>query len=65
MHILRKYSCRRYLMKQSKLVKELYNAFLFSDNDRVKELRQIEFKKIARHKEKGKYFGPKWMITDI
>lgn len=52
-------------MKQSKLVTELYNAFLFHDNDRVKELRQIEFEKIERRKNKGKKFGPKWTITDI
>jgi hypothetical protein len=52
-------------MKQSKLLKEVYAASLSHNADRLKELRKLEFEKIAQRKAKGKPFTPKWTIAEI
>ena len=49
-------------MKQSKLVKKMYQACLEHDKDRQRELTLIEYNKIFKHKHAGKYFTPKWTI---
>ena len=44
-------------MKQKKLVKEVLNACLTNDNEKLYDLRLEEFKKILKHKEKNKPFS--------
>jgi hypothetical protein len=49
-------------MKQSKLVKKMYQACLEHDVGRQRELTLIEYSKIFKRKHAGKYFTPKWTI---
>ena len=51
-------------MKQSKLVKEMYQASLSHDEKMIEKLRKLEFEKIINRKAKGKPFTPKWTLAD-
>jgi len=52
-------------MKQSKLVKEMYQASLSHDEKMIEKLRKLEFEKIINRKAKSKPFTPKWMLADF
>jgi hypothetical protein len=47
-------------MKQAKLVKLVYQACLDKDPEVIAKLRQLEFKKIFKHKAQHKPFDAKW-----
>lgn len=49
-------------MKQQKLLKKLYQALLIHDDATVIKLKQKEFEKIFKRKEKGKQFTSSWTI---
>jgi len=52
-------------MKQRKLLKQLYQACLEHDTDKIQELKLLEFQKILKHKSEGKSFGSKWTLVRI
>jgi hypothetical protein len=52
-------------MKQKKLLMELYKASFDHDAKKIEELRQEEFRKIAKHKAEGKPFTAKWIIVRV
>lgn len=52
-------------MKQKKLVKELFQACLNGDNEKIDSLREKEFKKIFKHKEKNKPFTTRWTLVRL
>ena len=52
-------------MKQSKVLKEMYQACLSQDKKFMRKLRKIEFAKILERKQKGKPFTVKWTLADI
>jgi len=51
-------------MKQKKLVKELYQACLSGDSEKIAELREQEFKKILKRKSQGRGFTPRWTVVN-
>lgn len=51
------------MMKQKKLLKELYDACLNKDKDKEQQLIRKEFDKIFKRVIKGKKFGPNWTIV--
>ena len=52
-------------MKQSKLLKRVYQASLSHDEKKLKELRMIELRKILDRKVKGKSFNAKWTLVNF
>jgi len=52
-------------MKQRKLLQELYKACLTQNNKKIAEIQSEEFRKIFKHRDKGKPFGAKWTIVNI
>lgn len=52
-------------MKQKKLIREVYKACFDHDTERLYELRQLEFRKILKHKAEGKRFNTKWTLVRI
>jgi len=52
-------------MKQSKVLKKMYEACLSRDDEMLSKLRKIEFAKISERKQKGKPFTVKWTLADI
>jgi hypothetical protein len=53
-------------MKQKKLVKEVYRACFEHNEERLRELRLEEFRKILKRKAKGKKLTePKWTLIRI
>jgi len=58
-------SDRREAMKQSKLVRKIYEACVNHDAEKQHELRKKEFAKIFKHKNKGKSFTTKWTLVQL
>ena len=51
-------------MKQHKLLHELYKACLTHNDAKIMKLRQEEYRKIFKHRNKGKPFSAKWTIVN-
>ena len=58
-------SDRREAMKQSKLVRKIYEACVNHDAEKQHELRKREFAKIFKHKNEGKSFTTKWTLVQL
>jgi len=52
-------------MKQSKLVRKVYQACLDHDTEKQEKLRKKEFAKIVKHKAAGKLFDGKWTLVRV
>jgi hypothetical protein len=52
-------------MKQSKLVRKVYQACVEHDVVKQQELRLKEFAKIIKHRANGKSFTPKWTLMQV
>ena len=52
-------------MKQSKLIKKVYQACFNHDAEKQFELRKKEFAKILKHKAEGKTFTTKWTVIQL
>jgi len=52
-------------MKQSKLVRKVYQACISHDVKKQLELRLKEFAKIVKHKAAGKAFDTKWTLVTV
>ena len=53
------------IMKQRKLVREVYTACLGHDAEKLAQLQKQEFRKIFEHRDKGKPFDPKWTVVRL
>lgn len=53
------------VMKQRKLIKQLYRACLDHDTEKLSMLRRQEFEKILKRKAEGKNFSTKWALVRI
>jgi len=53
------------VMRQKKIVAELYKACFEHDQDKIANLRKGEFVKIFARKQKGKLFTPRWIMVQI
>ncbi len=52
-------------MKQSKLLQQVYQACFDHDAEKLRQLRQEEFRKILKRKAEGKPFTHKWTVVRI
>jgi len=52
-------------MKQRKLVQKVYKACFDHDAEKLRELQQVEFRKILKHKAEGKPFTHKWTVIQL
>jgi hypothetical protein len=52
-------------MKQSKLIRKVYQACFDHDAEKQLELRKKEFAKILKHKAQGKSFTTKWTLIQV
>ena len=52
-------------MRQKKLVEKLYRACVDHDQEKISQLRQEEFAKILRRKNKGKPFTTRWILVSV
>ena len=52
-------------MKQTKLVRKVYQACIDHDAKKQLELRKKEFAKIFKHKAAGKSFDTKWTLITV
>ena len=52
-------------MKQSELVRKVYQACIEHDVKKQQELRLKEFSKILKHKAAGKPFDAKWTLITV
>lgn len=52
-------------MKQSKLVREVYQACFDHNDKRLAQLKKMEFAKILKRKAEGKPFTPKWTLVRL
>lgn len=52
-------------MKQKKLLKQLYQACVAHDADRLTELRKQEFFKILKRRAEGRPFTGRWHVVSV
>lgn len=53
-------------MKQTKLIREVYQACLEHNDQKLQELKKKEFVKIFKHRENGKsVVGTKWSVIKL
>jgi hypothetical protein len=53
-------------MKQRKLLQEVYEACFDHDDNRIAELRKLEFQKIFQRRAEGKQVSsPKWTVVRL
>jgi hypothetical protein len=52
-------------MKQSKLVRKVYQACIDHDAEEQQKLCKKEFAKIVKHKAAGKSFDTKWTLITV
>ena len=52
-------------MKQSKLVRKIYQACIDHNAKKQQDLRKKEFAKIIKHKAAGKSFDTKWQVVTV
>lgn len=52
-------------MKQRELVRELYQACFSHNEEKIRELRQREFRKIFKRRAEGKSFNTRWTLVKI
>jgi len=53
------------MIKQKKLIHELYRACFEHDDKKIQELRKVEFEKIFQRRESGKPFTNRWTLIRI
>jgi hypothetical protein len=53
------------VVKQKKLVREMYQACVKNDVEKLSQLRKKEFKKILKHKTQCKKFQSHWTVVSI